>query len=111
MPALPLPERLTPYGTTTLGRTLRPCHPSVRGRLELFNVLEPEIEIGSPTWKAIQAFAQKRLSELRAENDRTSLDATQTAVIRGRIASLKDLLALPEKAAPEVRAGEGGFGY
>lgn len=77
--------------------------------LELFDVsMKYEIDFGSPTWKAIHAYAQAELDRLRLENDRASLDATQTAALRGRIAAFKDLLALAAKPAPEESVDVGG---
>lgn len=51
------------------------------------------------TWKRIQALLRMRLEKARTEND-ARLDAEKTATLRGRIAELKELLALAEKQAP-----------
>lgn len=40
----------------------------------------------SPVWLAIKAHLESRLERLRLMNDNESLDAIQTAAIRGRIA-------------------------
>ena len=59
--------------------------------------MKPQIDPHSDTWKAIKARADERLNTLRLQNDAFGLDPNGTAVIRGRIAELKELLAL-EKA-------------
>lgn len=55
-------------------------------------VLRPEHR-SSPTWTALRAHLEARLAKLRADNDRSLAD-TQTENLRGRIAEIKDLLAL-----------------
>ncbi len=47
----------------------------------------------NPLWVALERHMQQSLAELRALND-TSLPPERTADIRGRIAQLKELLAL-----------------
>lgn len=61
--------------------------------------MKPQIEPRSDTWKAVEAYANERLEKLRLQNDSTAMDSIQTAVIRGRIAALKELLALAEAPA------------
>jgi len=68
--------------------------------------VKPEIEPKSPTWKAVEAYANERLNRLRLQNDSAALDQVETANIRGRIAALKELLALTQ--APADVADEGG---
>jgi hypothetical protein len=68
------------------------------------------IELHSPTWRAIEQHARAQLATLREKNDSPSLDALHTAELRGRIASLKDLLALGNPA-PAEPADDGGYGY
>jgi len=48
----------------------------------------------SPVWLAIKAHLESRLERLRLMNDNESLDAIQTAAIRGRIAEVKALLLI-----------------
>ncbi len=48
----------------------------------------------SPVWVAIKAHLESRLERLRLMNDNESLDAIQTAAIRGRIAEVKALLLI-----------------
>lgn len=47
-----------------------------------------------PVWLAIKAHLESRLERLRLMNDNESLDAIQTAAIRGRIAEVKALLLI-----------------
>lgn len=67
--------------------------------------MKPEIEVRSPTWRAIEAHAGQRIDALRVENDRKGKDAIDTAYTRGQIAAFKDLLALA-KPAPAQTAGD-----
>ena len=48
----------------------------------------------SPVWLAIKAHLESRLERLRLMNDNESLDAIQTAAIRGRIDEVKALLLI-----------------
>ena len=50
----------------------------------------------SPVWLAIKAHLEARLMRLRVMNENESLDAVQTASIRGRIAEVKGLLSIGE---------------
>lgn len=54
------------------------------------------------TWERLEAHLQDLLTRAREEND-NRLDEVKTAALRGRISVLKDLLALPAKAAPAQR--------
>ena len=69
---------------------------------ESFDVAMPDqeidgkIDIYSPTWKAISAWAIKELQANRESNDKKSLDIVKTSIIRGRIKILKEILGLPE---------------
>ena len=56
--------------------------------------MKPEIEYGSPTWKAITNHVTDRIETLRKRNDSLTLSPAQTDQLRGRLAELKDLLAL-----------------
>lgn len=66
------------------------------------------IDFNSPTWRALEQYALARISTLREKNDSTSMDAIRTAELRGRIAALKDLLALANPA-PAPNADAGGY--
>ncbi len=66
--------------------------------------MKPEIERGSATWAAVLARAEQRLHTYRCRND-GKLDSEATAFLRGRIAELKDFLAL-DHPAPEQVADE-----
>ena len=68
------------------------------------------MDFNSPTWRAIEKLAGQQLTTLREKNDSLSLDAIRTAELRGRIAALKDLLALGNPA-PAQPADDGGSGY
>ena len=50
----------------------------------------------SPIWQAIKEHLEARLMRLRVTNENESLDAVQTASIRGRIAEVKGLLSIGE---------------
>lgn len=70
-----------------------------------------QLDFTSPTWRALAANAEKQLATLREKNDSTSMDATRTAELRGRIAVWKELLALPNKANPAQSATVESPGY
>lgn len=55
------------------------------------------IDINSPTWKAIEAHLKARLVTLREKNDSEQLDLSATSKVRGQIAEVKELLALPNQ--------------
>lgn len=55
------------------------------------------IDINSPTWKAIEAHLKTRLVTLREKNDSEQLDLSATSKVRGQIAEVKELLALPNQ--------------
>lgn len=57
--------------------------------------------MNDPLWSAIQAHLEKDLERLRAKND-GPLSELETAALRGRIAAVKDLLALPARLAAEA---------
>ena len=46
------------------------------------------------TWKRLVKHLEDRLKDLRLQNDSTQLDERKTAVIRGRINEVKELLTL-----------------
>lgn len=49
---------------------------------------------GTRLWHDIEEHLQRRLQALREQNDNQGMTADQTAIIRGRIAEVKSLLAL-----------------
>lgn len=55
----------------------------------------------SPTWQRLKAYFEQELANARTKNDNEKLDPIQTALIRGRIQTLKNLLAL-ENPPPVV---------
>jgi hypothetical protein len=67
------------------------------------------IDAQSRTWQEIQAYLNQRLAKCREKNDSGKLDATATALLRGEIAALKDLLALPHQVA-RVERDDPGYG-
>ena len=64
-------------------------------------------DIGSQTWKRLRAILLERQERLRAKNDSVDLDPIGTALIRGELRNLKNLLALEKNPAPAVVANEG----
>jgi hypothetical protein len=61
------------------------------------------IDPGSETWKAVIVWGEENLQTFREQNDNQSLSAIKTAVLRGKIEILKDLMDLP-KPKPEIIA-------
>ncbi len=57
----------------------------------------------SPVWVKFQEHFQSRLQALRSQND-GDLDAFETARLRGRIATVKEMLALGVRHEPEGSA-------
>lgn len=57
-----------------------------------------EIDTTSPAWLAIHEWASEQLETCRKKNDAQALDSVATAHLRGRIATLKAILALPQAA-------------
>lgn len=64
-----------------------------------------EIELQSAAWQKLKAYMEQRLDECRRRND-GDLNEIETARLRGRIGSLKELLAIgeptPAQAEPDV---------
>lgn len=61
-----------------------------------------DAERRSALWRKIARHIEARTQELRGNNDAISLDERSTAVIRGRIDELKNLLALGDPATEEA---------
>ena len=57
---------------------------------------EGYLEATSPTWVFISEWAESELAECRQKNDSAFLDTQQTAVLRGKISILKQILELPD---------------
>lgn len=53
-------------------------------------------DLVSPTWRKLESYLERRLSEMRRMNDGEFNDPLATAVLRGQIKELKHLLALRE---------------
>lgn len=70
--------------------------------------MNKELDLTSPTWRALERHAQQQIATLREKNDSPSLDALRTADIRGRLAAWKEMLALA-KPAPAQPADVGGY--
>lgn len=62
------------------------------------------------TWAHFAALLELRLAALREENDQR-LDDVKTATIRGRIAEVKALLALPQLAASPAASVTGNDAF
>jgi hypothetical protein len=63
------------------------------------------IDFGSSSWRELDRLLRQKLETLREKND-NPLDLSETADIRGRIAVIKELLALPRTSAALVRMTE-----
>lgn len=59
-----------------------------------------ELEKQSSAWIKLTKYANDRLDACRQQND-GDLSPEQTARLRGRIAALKEILALTEQVQPE----------
>lgn len=64
-----------------------------------------ELDPRSSSWRFVEAHARQRIQALREANDRPD-SPEGTANTRGQIRAWKELLALPEKAAPAQPAGD-----
>lgn len=62
------------------------------------------MEAQSQLWLKLKKHMQGRIDVLRAKND-GDLDTTETARLRGRIAAIKELIAL-EESSPIIVADE-----
>lgn len=61
------------------------------------------------TWENFEAELQRRLAMHREAND-NRIDPEKTATLRGRIAEIKELLALASKPAP-APSGDGSASF
>ena len=51
-------------------------------------------EVATPLWMRLRDYMADKLDDLREQNDAGGLNEIQTAMLRGRIACLKELIAL-----------------
>lgn len=56
-----------------------------------------ELDKYSPTWLYIETWAKDNIEKLRIKNDSPNHTENQTAVIRGQIRALKNVLELSEE--------------
>lgn len=56
-----------------------------------------EIDRHSGTWIFVEAWASEQIKKLREKNDSANLSDVQTAVLRGKIKAMKELLDLPRE--------------
>jgi hypothetical protein len=62
-----------------------------------------DIDSASRTWGTIEDWANAELAKAREQNDSPMRTEVQTAVLRGRIKLLKELIALPLPDKKETR--------
>jgi hypothetical protein len=67
------------------------------------------IDVNSRTWSELELYLKDRLNRCREKNDNGKLTDAETAMLRGEIAAIKDLLALPERVA-RVERDDPGYG-
>lgn len=56
-------------------------------------------DLRSDTWRRLTQHLQARLQELRESNDAPSCDAEKTALIRGQIKAVKEILDLAQSVS------------
>lgn len=73
----------------------------------LFESRLSDDERTSPVWLSIKAKLEKKLEELRLQNDNPKLTDVETATLRGHLKCLKSVISLgdkpPEMMAPAAR--------
>ena len=62
-----------------------------------------ERDLSSELWLKLEKHYKARLEQRRRENDSDSMDATKTAKQRGRIAEIKEFLALANPKLEEEK--------
>jgi len=62
---------------------------------------QPVIELGSPAWRAVEAWAQHNLERLREQRENEAADLRKLDIALGSITTLKMLLALPAQIKQE----------
>lgn len=65
----------------------------------------------TPEWRQLTTLLTDRLTRYRMDLESPRLTENETAVIRGRITELKELLSLPELAARAAAAKLGALAY
>ena len=66
---------------------------------------DARLDARSETWLFVQGHCSRRIQELRASNDSAILDDRRTAVLRGQIRAMKEILDLP-KPKPQIHVEE-----
>ena len=56
-----------------------------------------ELEKHSPTWLYVETWANENIEKLRIKNDSSNNNETQTAMIRGQIRALKNVLDMGDE--------------
>jgi hypothetical protein len=64
------------------------------------------IDPHSPTWRDVAAWAAVEANKCRVRLDDPSTDHPTTMLVRGRLAALRDLLALPAPPPPAIPSTE-----
>lgn len=72
---------------------------------------DPLIDKHSETWRHVSAWAAEKLQEARELNDRQGVPIDQTENLRGRIETLKEVLALAEPPKPLPLEPQQGYGF
>jgi hypothetical protein len=62
---------------------------------EVHHTSDAHLDSYSSTWKAVASWAETELIKARESNDSAKRDIVATSLLRGRIATLKELLVLP----------------
>lgn len=65
------------------------------------------IETDSKTWRAVKDWADRRIAASRAIIEATGVDQALTEYERGRLAAVKELLALPEPRRNPAHSASG----
>jgi hypothetical protein len=69
------------------------------------NLTDENLDPYSETWGYVRKWCEKQLSEARERNDNPTLTEIRTALIRGRIETLLEILELP-KPKKELKFSE-----
>lgn len=70
-----------------------------------------DVEKGSALFKKLSKHFRKELNNLRNENDNRELDAIATANLRGKIAKVKEFLALGDEPKGQNESDGPDLGY
>jgi hypothetical protein len=63
----------------------------------------------SDEWRAVQAFCEKKIAEMRADNDNPGLDHDETTLLRGRIMFAQEVLALADDPEPALKVADSSY--